>query len=155
MLLYLNCALNILLRSILHLLGRVKFNDDRILLSWVYSWHISVMHLVHWLLHLLHELIASRNHLWELLASILRLRSSIHLQLLVHEVWIHKHLLIWEWHLIWHHHVSWELIHLTHIQIHWWGHALRSWHLDRISWSFVIHIFALGILSQFSLTMGV
>jgi hypothetical protein len=125
-------------------------------LTWSYSRHISVVHLVHWLIHLLHELISTRDaHLWELLAAILWLGCSVHLQLLIHEVWIHEHLLVWERHLIWHHHATRKLVHLTHVQIHGRRHALRSWHLDRISWSFVIHVLTLGVLSQFSFTMGI
>lgn len=68
---------------------------------------------------------------------------------------IHKHLLIGETHLVLHHHIRRKLIHLVHTKIHWCGYTLRSLHLDRISWSFVIHVLTLNILSEFGLSMSI
>lgn len=151
----LNCVLNKLLGTVRHLLGCIKFNCNWILLSGWHSTHVTVLHMVHWLIHL-HKLVASWDYLRKLLISILRLRSSIILpHLLIQEIWIHKHLLAWECHLIRHHHISRKLVHLIHINIHRWRHALGSWHLSSVIsiGSFIIQIFPLGVLSKLSFAM--
>ena len=122
-----------------------------------HSTHVTVLYMVHRLIHL-HKLITSRNYLGKLLICILRLRSSIILpHLLIQKIWIHKHLLAWKSHLIWHHHICMKLVHLTHINIHWWGHTLGNWHLSTIisNVSFITIIFALSILSKLSFTVCV
>ena len=148
---------NKLLRAIRHDLSWLEFINHRI---WLLGWHaphVSILHMVNWLVH--HKLALTRNNLRELLITVLRLRSSVVLpHLLVQKVWIHEHLLVWESHLVWHHHICWELTNLPHVYVHWRRHTLRISHLGTIIpiWSSLFVGIALAyVLSKFSLTMGI